>query len=474
MRFAFIFVALALIGCGSDDGGSPSKNGTDSGTGGSGGSGGSGGTAGMDAGADAQGDAAPADGGAGDSGADAGPSAPTVLFPKSALAPEELAVLVNENDPVSVELGDYYLKQRGIPQKNLIKLKLTVQNVMPVAELTTAQSAIDAAIDDTIQGYVITWTKPYRADCMSVTSAFALGYDKKYCNTTGGACGATASIDYFGSDSVAPRTDHKVMPAMMLAAKNADDAKALVDRGVAADDTFPPGKGFFVRTTDKARSVRWPTFQQTVSEWDRPDGLEVSYVDNSDGTGENTIHDQTDLLYYFTGLAKVADIETNSYRPGAVADHLTSYGGQVPTSGQMSVVAWLEAGATGSFGTVVEPCNYTSKFPNTKVLLEKYFAGATLLEAYWKSVAAPGEGLFVGEPLARPWGKETATFDASTSTLTIETTHLDPTKSYAIESADAESGPFSPVQGGITVPAFRKETITVSGATAKFYRLVQE
>ena len=45
MRFAFIFVALALIGCGSDDGGSPSKNGTDSGTGGSGGSGGSGGVA---------------------------------------------------------------------------------------------------------------------------------------------------------------------------------------------------------------------------------------------------------------------------------------------------------------------------------------------------------------------------------------------------------------------------------------------
>jgi xylose isomerase len=28
-----------------------------------------------------------------------------------------------------------------------------------------------------------------------------------------------------------------------------------------------------------------------------------------------------------------------------------------------------------------------------------------LIEAYWKSVAWPGQGLFVGEPLARPWGR---------------------------------------------------------------------
>jgi hypothetical protein len=26
-----------------------------------------------------------------------------------------------------------------------------------------------------------------------------------------------------------------------------------------------------------------------------------------------------------------------------------------------------------------------------------------LLEAYWKSVAMPGQGLFLGEPLARPF-----------------------------------------------------------------------
>ena len=29
--------------------------------------------------------------------------------------------------------------------------------------------------------------------------------------------------------------------------------------------------------------------------------------------------------------------------------------------------------------------------------------GDTLIEAYWKSVQQPGEGIFIGEPLARPW-----------------------------------------------------------------------
>jgi uncharacterized protein (TIGR03790 family) len=66
---------------------------------------------------------------------------------------------------------------------------------------------------------------------------------------------------------------------------------------------------------------------------------------------------------------------------------------------------WLAAGLTGSAGTVREPCNYTEKFSNPVVLVPEYTAGETLIEAYWKSVQWPGEVLFAGEPLARPWGK---------------------------------------------------------------------
>jgi len=59
--------------------------------------------------------------------------------------------------------------------------------------------------------------------------------------------------------------------------------------------------------------------------------------------------------------------------------------------------------ATGSFGTVEEPCNFVQKFPRASVLVKHYQRGNTLIEAYWKSVQWPGQGLFLGDPLARPW-----------------------------------------------------------------------
>ncbi len=45
------------------------------------------------------------------------------------------------------------------------------------------------------------------------------------------------------------------------------------------------------------------------------------------------------------------------------------------------------------------------KFSNPQVLLSHYLAGETLIEAYWKSVAWPAQGLLIGEPLAAPYQK---------------------------------------------------------------------
>jgi uncharacterized protein (TIGR03790 family) len=108
-------------------------------------------------------------------------------------------------------------------------------------------------------------------------------------------------------------------------------------------------------------------------------------------------------MFYFIGAASVAGLDSNHFLPGAVGDHLTSYGGALTDGSQMSALRWLEAGATGSYGTVVEPCNLTAKFPNTGLMMRHYLAGETLVEAYWKSVAMPGQGLFIGEPLATPF-----------------------------------------------------------------------
>jgi uncharacterized protein (TIGR03790 family) len=73
--------------------------------------------------------------------------------------------------------------------------------------------------------------------------------------------------------------------------------------------------------------------------------------------------------------------------------------------GQMSALEWIASGATASYGTVSEPCSHLQKFPHPQALLLHYAQGSTAIEAYWKSVAWPQQGVFIGEPLAAPFAK---------------------------------------------------------------------
>ena len=71
----------------------------------------------------------------------------------------------------------------------------------------------------------------------------------------------------------------------------------------------------------------------------------------------------------------------------------------------MPATAWIGSGATASYGTVSEPCSHLQKFPHPQVLLLQYVQGSSLIEAYWKSVAWPQQGIFIGEPLAAPFAR---------------------------------------------------------------------
>ena len=400
-------------------------------------------------------------------------NAPMVFMPRTSILPKELAVIVNDNDTQSVAVANYYMQQRKIPAQNLIHLNFTPGgSTMTAATFAPLYTQATAAAGAEIQAYVLTWTTPFRVEGMSITSAFALGYDTAYYNSAGG-CQPTQAVNYYNSSSVRPYTDHAIRPCMMLAGVSSNDVFDLIDRGIAADGTFPTGTGYMIRTTDTARSVRWPAMVSTESLWDNlPDGLDMIYIDNSSGGGSNTISSTNGILYYLTGLTTVADINTNTYLPGAVADHLTSYGGVLTGTGQMSIVRWLEAGVTASFGTVIEPCNYTTKFPNPVPLTSFYYRGQTVLEAYWKSVAWPGEGIFVGEPLARPWGHFDLQFDGTD--LVLQTTSLDPSLTYKIEVSDSPGGVFVTALGGITIPHHQLTTITVPNASGNVYRLVEQ
>ncbi len=316
-----------------------------------------------------------------------------VDLPRSGITAAELAVIVNQRDPLSERIADYYQQRRNIPPGNIIRVDFTPgKRVLSSTEFARVKIAVDAATPDHIQAYALAWTAPERVDCMSVTSAFALGFDQSWCAE---GCRMTRRSPYFNSDSTRPWTDHGVRPAMLLAARDFASAKKLIDRGVRADGRLPRGNIYLLETSDKNRNVRsayFPAVQQRVG-----DRLPVFWEQ------ADSIRGKSNILFYFTGLARVPDINTNHYLPGAIADHLTSAGGNLAGDRQMSALRWLEAGATGSYGTVVEPCNFTAKFPHPAIVISHYLLANTLIEAYWKSVAMPGQGVFIGEPLAQPF-----------------------------------------------------------------------
>lgn len=303
-----------------------------------------------------------------------------------------LGVVINLNDAQSVAVGDYYQKRRRIPLENIIRVRFPANvNTLSESDFALAKTQIDRQTRGDIQSYVLTWLRPYRVACMSITSAMAFGFSRDYCSN---ACKPTRISRYFDSDSKLPMLDIGVRPAMLLAATSIAHAKTLIDRGITADGSSPKGTAYLVTTNDTSRNVR--SARYTLAEAVVGDAIRIQRVNDF-------VSNAADVMFYFTGSLDVPDLSSNRFQPGAIGDHLTSSGGALLDTDQMSSLRWLEAGATGSYGTVVEPCNIPGKFPDPVVMMKHYLAGETLLEAYWKSVLMPGQGLFIGEPLARPY-----------------------------------------------------------------------
>lgn len=382
---------------------------------------------------------APIDGG---DGGPPGSTEPATFLAPPELTASELGVLINTDDAQSVAIGDYYIDKRKIPAANVVRLALGAPTGKSITGATFGpwKTQVDAALPATVQALAITFTRPsVIEDCQSITSAFAWGFDKaKYCV----ACGTGPLNTLHSVPTSRPFTDLGFRPAMMIAAPSIEEGKKLVDRGVAADGTFPPGDGYFVRTNDSARSnPRYVQFQNTAQAYGT--ALDLTYIDQLDG-GVADVTNTEDIFLYMTGRPVIPGITTNTYRPGAFADHLTSYAGifedTCSNNPQMNVLCWIEAGVTGSYGTVTEPCAWGQKFPEPRRFTDTYFQGKTLLEAIWRSVQWPGQGAVVGEPLARPFGR---TITPAKTGLHIETTELLPKVDYVLEGAATATGPWT-------------------------------
>jgi uncharacterized protein (TIGR03790 family) len=319
---------------------------------------------------------------------------------KGRLRASDIGVVINSADPYSVEVGEYYVKRRGLLPEQVLRIDLPLRASLKPEEFEPLRAAIQAHFGPGTQALALAWIQPYAVHCNSITGALALGFDAALCHNS---CAPSRASDYANSASARPFTDHGMRLSMLLAARDVDAARQMIDRGVAADRTLGlrgglPSNVYYLSTDDAARNVRSRLYPPPGLL--RRAGLQVLVMPAA------ALKDQQRVLLVQVGSARLAHLDTLQWVNGGLGDHLTSYGGQLSRdSGQSSALEWIASGATASHGTVSEPCNHLQKFPHSQWLLLHYLQGSTAIEAYWKSVLWPQQALFVGEPLAAPFAR---------------------------------------------------------------------
>jgi uncharacterized protein (TIGR03790 family) len=310
----------------------------------------------------------------------------------------DIGVVINVDDPLSVQIGQYYITARRLKPKQVLRVNLPLRAALTPEEFEGLRLAIDERFGSSTQALALAWAMPYAVACNAITGALALGFDAEFCSRS---CTPSRPSRYFNSPSNKPLRDHGFRLSMLLAARNFKDAKALIDRGVASDGTLglrgrPPVAALMLATDDGNRRVRMPLYPPPTLL--REFGVDIQHLP------EAALQTAPHIVLAITGSIKPKLQPAPDWVPGGLGDHLTSVGGDLfGAHDQGTVLEWLESGATASHGSVSEPCNYPQKFPHPQLLLLHYIQGSTAIEAYWKSVLWPQQSLFVGEPLAAPF-----------------------------------------------------------------------
>jgi uncharacterized protein (TIGR03790 family) len=350
-------------------------------------------------------------------------------------------VVINQNSSASIELGNYYSERRQVPPENVFRIAWAGGNISwDVTEFQTnlLQPLLEAiatrGLTNQIHYVVLSMDIPFQIFNGTVINSTTAGlfYGVK---TTMGNGLLTLGNSYAASETAFPEAPPANAPGYsflttMITADSLAQAKRIVDQGVDSDATFPTAPVVLAQTDDPARRIRSVNFNNTI--FDTRLRRNYSVVTRHSNSPER----EANLLGYQTGLANFT-VSPTTFVPGAMADSLTSFGGIIfGPNGQTTLLAFLEAGAAGSYGTVTEPTADLAKFPNP----QNYFyqaRGFSLAECYYQSLKTPYQGLIVGEPLAAPFavtaqggwvGIAPGSTLSGTVPLTVQFTAADPTR----------------------------------------------
>jgi hypothetical protein len=349
---------------------------------------------------------------------------------------ENALLVIDPSNAVSLYVGNYYKNARNIPDSNVLYLTPGAAanyqewvNTNQAAFLATLQQRV---ISDHIDYVVIAPSSTFFvsapglvADTCSPVARFSIGsvfemsyisseilaggntimLSNRYYNATDSPIAFDSSQAYLNGIPSSAGTARRYFIAGLLGHNSAITGNTVpqilanIDRSVAVDGTRPFASGtfYYMNTSDPNRNVRQGTYATAVASLTARGAMAAQVNGSLPPAGSS-------CMGIMTGVATV-DVPPSgiTIQPGAFCDHLTSYAATFDIAAQTKVSHWIANGASGSAGTVEEPCNYPGKFPHARLHVW-YAQGLTLGEAYLRSLQyVPFQGLFYGDPLTRPF-----------------------------------------------------------------------
>lgn len=363
-----------------------------------------------------------------------------VLSALAALIPPEAAaqtganvlVVINANSETSVDVGEYYARQRLVPAANVVRIQAPVtEGISRVDFERTIRTPIalhllTQRLQDQVLFIVLTKGVPIRVEGTGGTEGTVASVDSEltllYRFMLGEASSPLGRVDnphYLGSDDPArlvpmARGRSDIYLVTRLDGFNAEDAKGLVDRAMA-----PTTEGSIVldqRGLPDRGGERW--LQETAG------GLEAV------GAGGRTVLETTRdkatvegpvLGYYSWGSNDPANRGRRTglrFARGALAGMFVSTDGRTfetppdawsPSNpatrhyGTQSLAGDLvREGVTGVSAHVSEP--YLDASVRPQILFRAYLGGATLAEAYYAAMPyLSWQTIVIGDPLCAPF-----------------------------------------------------------------------
>ena len=383
-----------------------------------------------------------------------------MLLPHLALGlgPHELLVLVNDRSSNSVEIAGEFVRLRGIPEINVVRLSLpayaggaTVDIAQDDFTREIWTPALKALRERGIEDHILAWV--YSADfptTINTVPAISLQGITFLRNVPVAPPevekGTYASVLFAGpnpavqgGENYASRTfdtfsewlkDDMPLPSMMLGytgerGNSRETVLKCLRSGIASDGTRPTGTVFFVTSDDIRAQCRQWQFEPV-----RRDLIQL-------GVRAETTRafpaGRKDIMGLMMGTADLNPGADNRYLPGSMAEHLTSMAGAFQTPSQTKISAWIEAGTAGAAGAVVEPMSVWQKFPSARFFVH-YANGCSMMESFFQSIRCPLQLLIVGDPLARPWAPTNVV-------LRVEGLESNTVSGVVKAHAEARSGP---------------------------------